>query len=117
MANDRKRLVRLYDGMDEQMRASLLDYAEFLSQRGQSDSTSGIDAKQQPLEHPRPDDENVINAIKRLRATYFMLNTDELLNETSALMAQFMIQGREAVAVIDDLEAVFDKHYQSYLQQ
>jgi hypothetical protein len=116
MANNRKRLVTLYDGMDEAARASLLDFAEYLHQRCVSTSEQTVGAKHEPLDHPRPQNENVINAIKRLRASYFMLNTDPLLNETSALMAQFMIQGRDAVDVIDDLEAVFEKHYQSYLE-
>lgn len=46
-----------------------------------------------------------------------MLNADDLLNETSSLMAQFMVQGRAAEDVIDDLERVFAEHYQRYLQQ
>ena len=58
----------------------------------------------------------MVNAIKRLRASYFMLNADDLLNETSSLMAQFMIQGRAADDVIDELEQVFDSHYKKYLQ-
>jgi hypothetical protein len=116
MANNRKRLVTLYDGMDDSARASLLDFAEYLHQRAVASDEKAAISRHEPLDHPRPQNENVINAIKRLRASYFMLNTDQLLNETSALMAQFMMQGRDAVAVIDDLEAVFAKHYQKYLQ-
>jgi hypothetical protein len=116
MANDRKRLVSLFDEMDEAARVSLLDFAEYLYQRGRAAQQSVEPIKHEPLDHPRPRNENVINAIKRLRASYFMLNTDPLLNETSSLMAQFMLQGRDAEAVIDDLEAVFAKHYDSYLQ-
>ena len=115
MAKDRKRLVSLFDNMDESARGSLLDYAEFLHQRAQSGQSQAVPVKHEPLDHPRPQNENVINAIKRLRASYFMLNTDELLNETSSLMAQFMIQGRDRVAVIDDLEALFERYYRSYL--
>jgi len=44
------------------------------------------------------------------------LNTDVLLNETSSLMTQHIVQGRDAVEVIDDLETLFDQHYQNYLQ-
>lgn len=93
-----------------------MDYARYLDQLSSSDEQEQEAEKLQPLETSRPDKENVVNAIKRLRASYFMLNTDDLLNESSALMAQFMIQGRAADDVIDELEQVFDSHYKKYLQ-
>lgn len=93
-----------------------MDYAHYLDHLSSSDEQGKEEEKLQPLETSRPDKENVVNAIKRLRASYFMLNTDDLLNETSSLMAQFMIQGRAAEEVIDDLEKVFDDFYQKYLQ-
>ncbi len=114
MSKAKQRLSKLLEDMDPEQQQSLLDYAEFLLHKSSDTETS--QAKQQPLEQPRPQDENVVAAIKRLRASYFMLNTDDLLNETSTLMAQFMIKGREANAVIDDLENLFDNHYQKYLQ-
>lgn len=113
MASYKQQLGKLLPQLTEQDQQSLLDYAEFLHQRSASSSPA---EKHQPLEHPRPQDENVVAAIKRLRASYYMLNTDEMLNEVSSLMAQFMLQGREAEAVIDDLEKLFDDYYQKYLQ-
>lgn len=118
MVSDKRRLVKLFDGMNDQYKNSLLDYASYLAQQS-SKSPADISEEQeklQPLETTRPDNENIVNAIKRLRASFFMLNTDDLLNETSALMGQFMIHGREAEEVIDELEEVFQKHYQSYLK-
>ena len=109
-------MVKLFDGLNEQRKKSLLDYARYLEHVSSSDEPEQEAEKLQPLENSRPDKENVVNAIKRLRASYFMLNTDDLLNETSSLMAQFMIQGREADDVIDELEQVFDSHYKKYLQ-
>lgn len=116
MSSERQRLVKLFDGMSEQHRKSLLDYAQYLNQQSSAASEDNEQEKHSPLESPRPENENVVNAIKRLRTRYFMLNTDGLLNESSALMAQFMMQGREAQEVIDDLEKVFENHYQKYLQ-
>jgi hypothetical protein len=49
--------------------------------------------------------------MKRLSATYHMLDKSKLLNETSALMAQHVMQGRPAHEVIDELEVVFELHY------
>ena len=114
MGSQKKRLIQLLEGMNQQQQQTLLDFAEFLQQKNTSTDTT--DEKQQPIDHPRPPNENVVAAIKRLRASYFMLNTDQLLNETSTLMAQFMIQGREAESVIDDLETLFENHYQKYLE-
>ena len=85
MGGDRQRLIKLFDGLDEQRKNSLLDYASFLDQQKAEDQLES-DEKLVPLESSRPDNENVVNAIKRLRASYFMLNTDDLLNETSSLM-------------------------------
>lgn len=114
MGSQKQDLKRIIEGLSPDQLRSLLDYAEFLQTREeqqQGDDTT----KQEPLLQPRPDDENVISAIKRLRASYFMLNTDLLLNEASSLMAQFTMQGRDAKAVIDDLEELFESHYQKYL--
>lgn len=103
--------------MDDQQRNSLLDYARYLSHQSEGvlDDDKTEQEKLQPLATSRPENENIVNAIKRLRASFFMLNTDDLLNETSTLMGQFMIHGRQADEVIDDLEKLFDNHYQNYL--
>lgn len=116
MSNESRRLVKYFNEMNEQQKNSLLDYARYLRQQNSPGSPSTEQQKHQPLESPRPENENVVNAIKRLRVSYFMLNTDVLLNESSALMAQFMIQGRDAKEVIDDLEILFENQYQKYLQ-
>jgi hypothetical protein len=117
MASKRQRLSELFKKMNSQQQESLLDYASFLVHR--ADAAAAMEESQEKLEplfSERPDNENVVNAIKRLRASYFMLNTDDLLNESSTLMAQFMLQGRDAQEVIDDLERMFDIHYQKYLE-
>ncbi len=121
MSLQSRQLAGLFQKLSAESQQSLLDFGEFLLQRESavevSDESAGNDEqKHQPLHHPRPDDENIINAIKRMRATYFMLNTDELLNETSSLMTQHIVHGREASAVIDELESLFESHYQKYLQ-
>ena len=112
MSSHKQQLNELFAQLDQRAQQSLLDFARFLAQ--ESESPEQIE-KAEPLDQPRPEDENVVNAIKRLRSSYFMLDTDKLLNETSSLMAQFMIQGRAANEVIDDLEALFQTHYQKYL--
>jgi hypothetical protein len=39
------------------------------------------------------------------------------LNETSVLMAQQMISGRDAVEVIDELEVLFRRHYEKLAEK
>jgi hypothetical protein len=55
--------------------------------------------------------ETVVAAIRRLSASYPMLDRRRLLNTTSSLMAQHILQGRAAAEVIDQLEQAFLEHY------
>ncbi len=109
------RLIELFESLDAQAQDSLLDFAGYLAQRDNSPQAAADLPRAEPNHQPRPADENVVNAIKRLRKSYFMLDTDKLLNETSSLMAQNIMQGRPANEVIDELEQVFAQHYQHYL--
>jgi len=101
-----KRLQQLFDKLPAVQQEQLVEYAEFLAGRYQ-DASEEI----QPMAIPRPKQETVIAAMKRLRQTYPMLDPENLLNETSALMGEHMLQGKPAAEVIDDLEKLFDRHY------
>jgi len=117
VSNELQRLTNLLEGMSLQQKRSLLDYAEFLKQKSSAiEQVPEPEEKLQPQHTLRPENENIINAIKRLRATYHMLNTDSLLNETSSLMTQHIVHGREASDVIDELEILFDYHFNKYLE-
>ena len=59
----------------------------------------------------------MVKAIKRLSTTYFMLERTQMLDETSSLMMSHVLQGRDAESVIDELEVLFEKHYQQYLNR
>lgn len=107
---DEKRLRELYRELSDQDQATLLRFAEFLA--------SSVVQEEVPTEFPvpetiaRPQEESVVKAIKRLTATYPMVDRDRLLNETSSLMSAHVLQGRAAQEVIDDLEALFARHYE-----
>ena len=66
----------------------------------------------EPKEIPRPREESVVAAIRRLSETYYMIDKSVLLSETSGLMSAHIMQGRPAEAVIDELEALFSNHYE-----
>jgi hypothetical protein len=110
MTADERRLLRLFRSLPESRQTGLLDYGEFLLARvmPEVEPVSPI-----PRDIPRPAQESVVKAIKRLRETYPMLDRAKLIHETSALMSQHLMHGREAVAVIDDLEALFARHFQA----
>jgi len=69
----------------------------------------------QPLSIPRPENESVIAAIKRLSQTYPMLDKSRLLNETSAIVTG-IVQNRNVAELIDELEHIFARHYQIFLE-
>ena len=106
-----RRLLSYYRKLAEADQQTLLRFAEFLNgQEAVPSSTVSVPAE--PEDIPRPRDETVIAAIKRLRQTYPMINRDTIFHETSALMTQHVMQGREAEEVIDELESLFLKQYQ-----
>ena len=114
-----RQLLELFEQLDAAGRTSLLDYAGFLASRSPEppavdEADSGV--PQQPKPIPRPPNESVVKAIKRLSASYYMLERDRMLDETSSLMMAHVMQGRDAAAVIDDLERLFEQHYRRYLE-
>jgi hypothetical protein len=110
MTADERRLLRLFRALSEHKRSSLLDYAEFLLNR---ELPCAPEMPVAPLDIPRPAKESVVKAIKRLRETYPMVDRAKILNDTSACMTAHLIHGKPAEAVIDELEALFLRHYRS----
>lgn len=109
-----RRLLQAWRSLPEGGRASLLDYAEFLLQR-QTAAVAAQPVAQTPLDIPRPDEESVIKAVRRLKATYPMLDSDHsLLNEVSAQMTRHIIYGEKADCVIDQLEVIFRQKYDAH---
>ncbi|MFO7592621.1 MAG: Crp/Fnr family transcriptional regulator [Pseudomonadota bacterium] len=107
-----KRLTDIYERLAEAERKTLLDFAEFLLSRNESSEPISLEIK----EIPRPAEESVVAAMKRLRETYHMLDHSKMLHEASALMAQHMIQGRSAAEVIDELEELFRRDFDKFLE-
>ena len=110
MTADERRLLRLYRALSPSRQEGLFDYAEFLLARAQPESP---EVPGEPLAIPRPAQENVVKAIKRLRETYPMLDHAKILHETSALMTQHLVHGKPAPEVIDELETLFQRHFQA----
>lgn len=101
--------------LSESQQQTLIDFATFLSSQNQSED--GIESLLEPEFIEKPEQETVVGAIKRLKKTYYMLDTDVLLNQVSSLMGEHLLQGREADLVIEELETLFEGSYQKYRQQ
>lgn len=116
MKKSTKKLLAAYRQLPDEAAQQLLDFAEFLASRH---THQGSEALEIPLPEKiiRPDKESVVVAVKRLSATYPMINKDKLLDQTSSLVSQNMLQGRDTVEVIDELEIIFKKHYQILLEE
>jgi hypothetical protein len=110
---DQRRLLKLFSGLGEQDRSALLAFAQFLDQR-RSEPPEPRKPLPEPDEIPRPAQESVVGAIKRLAKTYYMLDTQAIFNETASLMTAHIMQGRPAPEVIDELEALFEQRYQHF---
>ena len=119
MPSNVKNLTAIAQKLDEPSLRSLLDYAEFLLTRQSEvkEETAEITEPKEPAQEPPAENESVIGALKRLRRTYSMLDTDKLFNEASALMSSHMLEGRPADSVVSDLETLFEEHYRSYVEQ
>lgn len=108
-----QQLAQIFSALPEAEQKTLLDFAEFLKSRApQLESVPT-----EPVPIPRPDEESVIAAIKRLNQTYPMVERKTLLNETSDLMMQHMMRGRAAVEIIDELEALFERKFQEFVNR
>lgn len=106
---DKKRLIKLFSGLSEEDRGTLLAFAEFLAGRQQTQARD--EPSLEPVPMPRPEKESVVGAIRRLSQTYPMLDKATMLNETSSLMGEHVLHGVPAPEAIDKLEAVFERHY------
>ena len=111
---DSKRLLAVFRGLSEPRQQALTEFAEFLASKesAEADNAPALE----PLPIPRPEQENVVKAIQRLRQTYPMLDTGALFNEASTQMTRHLMHGVPATEVIDELERIFLKQYESSRQ-
>jgi len=112
MNKSEKKLIRLYDALAPAEREMLSSFAEFLVTRTTKNQTI-----EEPVEIKRPPEESIVAAIKRLSASYPMLNKSKLLSDVSEKVTQHVVYGRKASDVIDELEVFFQQNYVQYVSE
>lgn len=110
---DAAQLKKIFDTLDAERQQSLLDYAEFLQIKG------GLVKREigEPLDIPRPDEETVVGAIKRLKQTYPMIESMSVFSKASGLMTEHMVNGRDSVEVIEEMQLLFHTEYKKLKQE
>ena len=106
-------LIDLYQALDDSRKKSLSDFADFLYAQAEP----VLKEVQAPDDIPRPEQETVVGAIKRLKATYHMIGSMSVFSEASALMTDHMVKGRDVVEVIDEMEVLFEDAYKKLVQE
>lgn len=105
---EEKRLLDLFGRLAPEQQDRLIAFAEFLDVRPADAGAAAAG----PVALPRSPGETVAMGIRRLARTYPMLDRRKLMTEASRLMAQHALEGRSTDEVIDELERVFERHYQ-----
>ena len=101
-------LLKAFRQMTPTAQCTLVDFADYLSRRHPVTAPLVSD---QPLQVPRPVEESVIAAIRRLAETYPMLDRDTVFPAATTLMTRHITGQQAAVKVIDELEALFKARY------
>ena len=101
-------LMKAFHRMTPTARCTLLDFADYLSRRH---PVVAPPVSEQPLPVPRPVEESVIAAIRRLAKTYPMLDSDNIFSAATTLMTRHVMGQQATVEVIDELEAMFKACY------
>ena len=122
-SKESQQLISLFESLSITDQCSLLSFAEYLVQRDpdsrlvtSAPAISEPEPVPEPELLPRPENERVVAAVKRLSKSYFMLDKRKILGLTSDLMTQHILQGKEAELVIDELEETFSEFYRQLVE-
>ena len=115
MAFTEQHLTELFRQLPASDQLTLLAFGEFLASRGSSGAVVPVKEAvviADPVVIERPPGESIVAALRRLSKTYPMLDKTEMLSATSDLVAANIMQGTDAVEVVDQLEDIFRGLYE-----
>jgi len=102
-----KKLLHLYREMTDDDQHALIRYAEFLTEAKEEGSVELAE----PTQIPVKENESVVGALKRLSATYPMLDKANMLDQTSTLMSDHLLRGKAKEEVIKEFDVLFEQEY------
>ena len=111
-SSDEDALLRMFRSLDAQQQRSLIDFVRFLASGSRARQPPAI-----PVPQPRSDNGSVVHAIKRLNRTYPMLRKHKLTHRVEQLLAQHMMQDRDACEVIEELETFYAAEYAAFADE
>jgi len=126
LKDQEQRLLTYLRQLSPQDAHSLLRFAAFLADEQptaeadnaleliQSDETTAIP---EPKFVERPENERVVDALKRLSSVYPMLEKKKLLDKASTLVAQHVMFAKPAKEVIDEIEKLFAEAYAKFVSE
>ena len=117
-------LLALFRKLTEQDVQTLLRFAAFLANEpaptaiapAMQETAVADTVIPQPELIERPEGERVADALKRLSASYPMLDKKTLLAKASELVAQHVMFGKPANVVIDEIEVLFEQAYEKFVR-
>jgi len=113
-SREERELCKVYKELDSSNQHALINFANFLATQQLQENPShntNEEVASSLVNIPRPTQESVIKGIRRLNATYPMLETDSMFDNISKLMTSHIMEGRSAESVIDDLQTLFAQQY------
>lgn len=125
MNDTEQTLLALLHKLSEPDKQTLLRFAAFLANDPDTPAIemtgAGPAATETRIPQPqlieRPEKERVADALKRLTASYPMLDKKNLLGKASELVAQHVMFGKPANVVIDEIEDMFAKAYDRFVRE
>ncbi|NGZ29263.1 MAG: hypothetical protein G8345_20550 [Magnetococcales bacterium] len=110
----RQRVLEIWRKLASSERLALIRYGEFLLHQQEAKTPTPVE---EPVILPAPPGETAIQAMKRLKKSYAMMETDAgMLDEASQLMTR-RIMGAGDAEVIPLIEELFQRRYQLWLQK
>ena len=100
-----------YMGLDNAGKTTIINFLE------KNLTLESVASRPEPEKIPRPAEERVVDALKRLSATYPMLDKKKLLDKASELVAQHVMFGKPAKQVIDEVESIFAAAYEKFVAE
>ncbi|MBF0309920.1 MAG: Crp/Fnr family transcriptional regulator [Magnetococcales bacterium] len=106
--------MEAWRGLSPEDQRAVCLFAEFLRSKGQRAEPRSV--PREPLSIPAPAGESAVAALKRLKATYPMIEADTGLLEEASRLLMDKVLGKPDKEVISGMEALFQRRYRAWLE-